>query len=238
MKRSVVVYLVAAMTVASGLTEGLAAPRGGSSAGKDYLISSEALAGWRCGAYGGTGNREVEIDHFDRDMRTSMGAAYAGYAVVPWLSPYVSVGVSKTKFDEASSEGNEAALGLGANLNLLNHEILDPALFEDRLCINGAVQYEAMGAKLYDDDVQWSDLSAWLTVSIVNDLTGSKIFAPMSIALFGGPMFSYLIGDVEAKDLVGFTAGIEVFLTQRVSFDVRAESIGDTSVWGGIDVRF
>ena len=68
---------------------------------------------------------------------------------------------------------------------------------------------------------------------------GNKFFNPNSIAIYGGPMFSYIQSDdIEADKEFGFMAGVEVFVSESISLDAGIRQFDGTGFEGGIHIRF
>ena len=133
----------------------------------------------------------------------------------------------------------EFEYGAGLRLNILDHEIPDPTLFENRLRITAGAQYTWTQA---DQDLypwKWEELVADLTVSIVNDIEGNALYLPNSIALYVGPVLSIIRSDtIKADDKFGYSAGVEVYFTECVSFDLGIQKLDDTGYVGGLHIRF
>jgi len=174
-------------------------------------------------------------------MKSSRYAAYVGYDMVRWLTTYAVFGQSKTRLDDFEYGSSKALYGLGIRFNLLEQEILDPTLFEDTIRVHGSVQYVATGGEFLREEMNWRELDAALILSIVNEVEGNKDYLPFAIAVFVGPLYSNITSNddlQEEGDTLGIIGGLEVFYTQRVSFDVGVESFDATGYFGGINVRF
>jgi hypothetical protein len=230
-----VIFVVAVLLANSALVLS-AAPMGTSSEARDYLRTVEDLDPVICGLYGTY--RERDVDGGQR-MKSRRLMAYVGYHLKPWLMTYVTGGKSRTKFGEHSDyAGSEFEFGLGARLNLLDHDIMEPALFEDTVRIHAVCEH-IMGSSDSDRrDVDWSELSAALTFSIVNEVDGNKFFLPETVTLFAGPLYSSLHRDLEEDDDLGIVGGMEVFLNTRVSVDATVEHLGEPSFSAAVNLRF
>jgi hypothetical protein len=223
------VALLCISTIAS------AAPVASSNLGREYLIGSSGLENWSAGIYGGTFQREITFNGFDTELESNRGYFYLGYDVMRWMTPYAALGVSDSKIGGVSGESAEFAYELGVHFNLIDHEMMDSTLMEDRVRVNANVSYGATEAS----DVRWSELTASLTAGLVNDLDGNKTFVPESIGLYLGPVFSYIRSDeIEANNEVGLLVGLDFYVTPRVVLDINAIIIDDTSVFGGLHFRF
>jgi hypothetical protein len=84
-------------------------------------------------------------------------------------------------------------------------------------------------------------LKASLTASLVNHVAGSKLFLPESIAIFAGPAYSETMNDDiddSPDEQIGFTGGLEVYQTKRVSYYARLDDFDKTGYAVGVNVRF
>lgn len=234
-------FCVAGTRVVSAL------PIANSNAGRRYLLLTGELSRWSCGIYYEDGEREVEVRGMDTMMQSRKGLVYVGFDVMSWCTAYAIAGPNKTKFGDSDYSDNELEYGGGANVNLLDYDILSPTLYEDALRINAGAQYTFTESEWRGRDVEWRELLATLTVSIVNDLDGNKFFLPESIALFGGPVFSYIDSSsisgvdgtsLKANDKMGFTAGLEFFVTDTVTFDVKLKKFDSESYAAGLHFHF
>lgn len=240
MKKCKVLIYVVVFLVAGKFSPLFAVPIGDSNLGRKYLVTAEDLGNWCCGLYSSSRDRDVQSGGKTLPMKSHTMAGYVGYSYKPWFITYVVIGNSKTKIGFSGHPNSESEYGFGMLFNILDHDILDPTLFEDRIRINAGWQYSASKTQWgAGNKTKWRELSASLTVSIVNDIVGDKRYYPMSIALFAGPIYSDIMSSsIDEKEKFGFTAGLEVFYTQRVSFYCGIENFGDDAFMGGVNVRF
>jgi len=209
------------------------------------MISGQSLHNWAFGIYGESWTREVDVGGADLDMEHSRVMAYAGYDILPGVTFYVTGGMGISDIDDQGAADGEAEYGAGLNFNLFDHEILDPTVFDDRIRINGCVQ-GTYGSTEYDpengelSELKWQEVYASLTLAVVNDCAGNKFFAPMSISLFVGPVYSaFLGGDVETDRNFGVTAGMEVFCSLNATLTAGVLSFGeDIGYTAGLHLRF
>jgi len=218
-----------------------AGPRGGSNRGRDYVVGSQALDPWSAGAYFHSRERQVRVGRFDPLMKLNEYMVYAGYDVRPFWTVYASIGESKTKFERYDYDDSELVYGLGTQLNLFDHEIEDPFILEDRLRINAGGDYTVRETEWIGGNLEWQELTGYLTLSIVNDVEADKRYYPDSIAVFGGPMYSDILGD-DIKDSsgerFGYVVGFEVFATKRLSLHALMEAFEDNGYSVGINLCF
>jgi hypothetical protein len=220
-------------------------PVGHPNSTRNYIIGLQSLHYWSAGIYGEGYDRGITVNGVDRMLTRTRVMGYVGLDVLPWVTLYGTAGSSTLKFGSAE-EANDAEFeyGGGLNINVLDHEVLDPALFEDRLRINANVSL-VRGRTAWDRPVgvqefEWDEVSASVIFSIVNDCEGEKKFVPNSVTIFGGPIYSdYMGSEIEVVDQVGFMAGLEIFYSLSFSFNVGIMSYGGESGYtGGVHVRF
>ncbi|MDP6490801.1 MAG: hypothetical protein QGG69_03390, partial [Kiritimatiellia bacterium] len=94
-------------------------------------------------------------------------------------------------------------------------------------------------AEWLGSEVRWQEGTAFITVSIVNDTTGNKIFNPNSVAVYVGPFYNYIDSDdIRLEDDFGFMAGIEVFMTDHITLDLGLRHMDAMTYEGGVHIRF
>jgi hypothetical protein len=231
---------------ASYVTTSFAAARSPSNLSREHIVSSAPLSNWSTGLYYDNAEKEVELKNGSRQLlKSSKTMVYIGYDVLPWFAPYVVAGQNDAKIGYFNSSYEDGSLqyGLGAMFNLLDHEVADPTLIEDRLRLTAGVEYSWTSTDYLNDELEWTALDASLTASIVNDVAGNILFSPDSIAFFGGLIYSKwggsdIKGATSNTDEVGYTLGLEVFYTPSVSFSVRGNFLEHTGLTAGINLRF
>lgn len=234
MKKEAVIALVALISISA-----LAAPRTGNPNGKDYYLGAEIIAGWSCGIYSDNRDRDIDIDRLTTSMDTEKIGVYAGYDVKPWMTAYLSSGTARTKIGNFSDTDGNSEFAFGAIFNLLSYDIMAPTLMEDLINVNACVQLTWGEASWGNESVDWQELYGSLTLSVINEVSGNKLYLPQAIALFFGPVFSDLYSSsFDERDKTGMTAGIEVFYTDRVTFNIGVEKFDSARVVGGLNVHF
>lgn len=206
--------------------------------GRNYLVSAADLTRWSGGILGSVRKRDVEVERFDYTLKSTRYLIYVGYDFMSWATAYGIGGRSVSKMGSGAYENASAEIGGGVRFNILEHEILSPTLVEDMIRINCGVQYTMSGTDWRGTDLDWGELYGWLTLSLINELDGNKLFVPWSIALYGGPIYSDFFSDVDANETLGFTAGLEVLYTDRVSLHAGVEHFDEQSFAGGVQIRF
>ncbi|MBN1556604.1 MAG: hypothetical protein JW951_00500 [Lentisphaerae bacterium] len=234
------------LTVAVFLTVGSMVPlraqiAGAGNEGRRYLAPMADLSRWSAGFRFGTRERDVTTDSsiFVERMKRTTATGHVGYRPLRWLTAYALLGGSWTRFGAADYGDMEPEVGFGLAANLLDHDIMAPALFEDRIKIDVGCHYAmAQTDTETGRSLDWNEVSAQALFTLVNDVTGSKLYSPYSIGLFVGPVYSALMGDVEEEDALGATAGLQVFSRDRVSFTLGVEYFDAESFFGGINVDY
>ncbi len=199
------------------------------SAGRKYYFAARDLQPWSAGVYVKSGKRDIRQGSID----TTRFALYAGYDYFPWVTTFAKVGSNNTSIDTVvptTDDEFNMELGFGQRFNIFHHEILDPDLFENRILVNAAWEFSTTQARRGNRDQDFRELQASVTLSLVNDVVGSKLYLPHSIGLFAGPTFSLIdTSGASTRNDFGVIAGLEVFLTKRVSFHASMEQIGSGS---------
>jgi hypothetical protein len=216
------------------------APIGNSNQGRDYLVSTAMLSPWSFGIFGEGGTREVEWKDsgFPLELESRKLMVFLGYDVIRWITPFVAFGVSDMEFGGSQGGDTELELGAGLHLNLIDQEIMDPTLYEDKLRLTANLYYSQSETTWLSNTAKVNEFSANLLLSLVNDIEGHKEYLPYSLALFAGPSFSAISGDVRETQEVGFIIGLDVFYTKRVSFNFAFEKYEQETITSGINVRF
>jgi len=243
MKKSILSLIVVVMSAGSLM----AGPRTSSNAGLNYLSTAGEAGRWSVGTYYDVYNRNVTVKDtgFKTTLKDSRAMAYAGYDLNSWITAHLDAGSGKATLGGDDNGGREMQYGLGMNMRLLDHEVADTTLMEDRFTLNA--DWDLSYSKTENaagDDIKWGVFNASLTAGIVNDIAGYNTFyTPDAIEIFAGPVFSSVIGsDLESSgggsDQVGLCAGVEIFYTTSVSLNIRYTHINDNDICGGLNVRF
>jgi hypothetical protein len=216
-----------------------AIPTAGELSGQYYLVEATDLNSWHVGLYGRGHERKLKDDGRKIELEVNRGLAFAGYDVFSWFTLYGLAGVSEMKLSHGNWSSDKAGeFGLGAWLNLLDHDAMDFNELCDRFRIQAALQYSVIS----NDHVDYGEFSANLTFGIVNEIRGSKEFWPENIALYAGPCLNIVHCDdydQERDDELGMVFGLDVQLSRRVSFGGSIEVYQDDRAYGGtVSVRF
>lgn len=241
MKKSIgCTAVTAAMMTVTSLT-GFAVPMNGSNDAMNYMFKAPDLSRVSVGVYYGKQERDITIDKsdFSTEMTELRLIGYVGFDIFKWMNVYAVGGNSSVEWERAPDSDSGVVLGGGISINLLNHFIREPVPMEDAFRINVGVQSLANEVEFASKTLRWVETSAALTFSIVNHTTGDKSFRPESIALYAGPSLSILhSSEFEAKTEGGAVGGIEIFMTDSCSLDLRAEVYDRAGITAGINLRF
>lgn len=239
MKERIFIISVVVLLVAGSFSTLLAVPIGSSNLGREYYTGVSDLDQWSCGFYYNLRDRHIRAAGQQYLMKSRKLAGYVGYDFKPWFTTYGMLGSNETEIEPTVTSGASSEYGFGMIFNLLDQEILAPTLFEDRIRVNAALQYTKTKAVWVGRSTKWRELFASLIISIVNDLDGNRLYLPISISLFGGPIYSNMTSSsFNESDSLGFTAGLEVFFTDKVSFYVGTERFDSDAFMTGVNVRF
>jgi len=237
--KKLLLLLVAVPLLLAAAHHVVAAPVANSNLGREYLIGSDSLENWSAGLFTRMGERVISRRGAEVDLEFTKGMAYVGYDVLRWITPYVALGIGDAEIADVDSDGSESELAFGVHFNILDQEIMDPTLVEDRLRINANIYLGMTEATVDGSTLQWEELAANLTVSIVNDLGGNRSYLPYSIAIYAGPAYSdYRSDDFDMEEAFGFVGGLEIFHTKRISSDVSMEKFESEAFTASINIRF
>ena len=216
-------------------------PISSSNLGNEYLVRGKDLSKFSIGRYGLQSEREIEWEGsgVTQTLESSKVLGYVGYDLLRWVTLYAVGGQSESKFGNADTADAETEYGIGFRANILNHFIREPVPLEDVVRLNLSAQYTRAEAEVGGMDLEWEDISVAATIGLVNHTEGLKYYAPESISLYIGPMYSvFESDDFKAKDEIGAVAGIEIFFMDTIVLDLKVQQFEETSVGGGINFRF
>lgn len=215
---------------------------GQSNEAREYMVSLDDMHSWSCGFYYKTLDRDL-AGGWQRQVSMTRDMFYVGYDPIDWLTLYVNGGIGKTKVDKDES-ANNGVFGAGARLSIIDKEIMDPTLIENRLRVTAGMEYTATQAQVRYEKTDFNEFSANLLLTLSNDLEGNKDYLPNSIALFIGPEYSnYMTDDdtIDEAEALGLLYGMQVFYTESVSLNLSASMYDEAGASGfnaGVHVRF
>ncbi len=220
---------------------GWSVPLGRSNEPMDYLLKTPSLNGFTAGAYFGLIKQTLRLNGAvsDLELQASRVTGYVGYELFRGFSVYVIGGANEVELSGTASTDSEAVFGGGFSVNLLNHFFREPVPMEDAIRINAGAQFLTTKAGFGGIAAEWDEITAAVTVSLVNHTDGNKYYTPESIAIYAGPAFSYLRSKhFESKGDVGVTGGLEIFFTDSMAIDLRVEQFDSISFSAGVNYRF
>ncbi len=241
MKKLYLTLFVTVVAIAASSLSLLAMPISSSNIPFDYIVSGRDLAFLSVGAYGVSAKRDIEWDGFGNTQKLSMRNfyGYVGVDLQKWITIYGLIGQSESKFGEMPYGDAENSYGGGIRLNLLHHFIREPVPMEDVVRVNLGAQFVRNEAESGFSTVEWDEVSAAVTMGLVNHTDGNKLFTPESIGFYAGPIYSTFVSDdFEAKDEFGIVAGMEIFFMDTITLDIELQHFEKTSVGGGINFHF
>ena len=239
MKKLILTSLVVvlALSCTSGTAQAL--PIGDSNEMLQFFAPASDLSRFSAGVTTRLREGDVTLDSGGTmNLEAERVAGYIAYDLLRWLTVYGTIGSTDTTLGATSTGDSETEWGGGVRVNLLNHDLEDPLLMENRILVYGTVEYTVTEAQFSRQDVDYGDLEASLYVSIVNDIEGSKLYAPNAIGLFAGALYSQLSGDLENEDDTGYSAGLAIYFSEKVAFEFAAEDVGDSGYSAALHVRF
>lgn len=228
-KYTLAILTVALVAMTSSLA--LAYPTGSSLQEADYSVWGKDLHRWSFGAYTKSAKQLVTMRFAQTEALVTHSFGYIGYDVLRGVTPYLAVGVGDLSYASRSGEFEGTDVGAGVHFNIMDYDILDPFLMENRFRIYGGLLY------LYNDEFQ--ELSGSLLFGLLNDCEHTKRLGIHSVEVFGGVLFSNVMGieNQETEDLLGFTAGLDLFVTYHMSIQVSLDHFNTTEYSAGLNVR-
>lgn len=232
---SFVTVLIFSMFGANQATQ--AAPMGVAQHPGGYFLGDEDLGRWMMGVYYLDRERDIRTLGSLTSLQTVKKMGYVGFEIIYGMSGYVILGSTQTQFEGMHITDTHSEFGFGLQFNILDHEIPDPTLMEDRVRINATLQYTKCGADWIATEVDWEEIYGSITVSFINDIEGNKYFHLNSIGFFFGAIYSDLISSsVDEESSFGYCAGVDLFLTEKTSLEFGTETLDSGSVFGAFHV--
>jgi opacity protein-like surface antigen len=227
-----------------------AGPISGSNENYDYLMGGSDFSKFSIGVYSKKRALLVgaEPGFTEYEMTMKKTTAHIGYDILRWATVYALGGVADTRLDTGyypagyhqDYNGDEVELGAGVMFNLIDHDIADPSLIEDRIRVNASFEYTSCKStwRYATATVDWTELFASLTVSIVNQIHGNRQYWPNSIGFFAGPIFSHIeSSSLEHDGDSGFMAGMSIVYSENLTFDFGFERLESEGYVVGVNIR-
>ncbi len=236
------ISLLACVAVATAMTTSTFAltPTGRDTGTINFGGVGENLNAWHLALYAGTSTRKVENNHnLDIDIDFKRFNMVLGCDLTRWMTVYGLVGMMKANSDSWGEDNDRANLfGVGVWANLMESDQL--SLFTDvsTYRVNTGAEYSFAAF----DDFSWSQLDAFLTFELVNELNECPFILPETVGLFFGPIISYIISDdyeATSGNTVGITLGVSMMFTDDTYATLAGDFYSDdSSVYGMVGVRF
>ena len=217
----------------------VAAPRAATSAGENYLVTERDLSGWSIGLFGNSRERDVTLDKTlsTTTLDETRVLGYVGYSLFSWVSVYLYGGQTDATLARQNSTGT--VTGGALEFNLLSQLLMDPGLEEDHFRVHSTVSYTSSEAESGLATWEFNEVEANLTFSIVNELSGNKLFLPQAIGLTAGGLVSVLQGDLEENgDSVGYLLGLDFLWTDHITMTIGVDSLDSTGTFASINLLF
>lgn len=214
------------------------------SGSREALIVSDGIEGWSLGVDGASIRRDAKIAGFLDKLEATSYGGFVGWRGVPWLTLYTVLGQADADLGvDTLGDGFYWALGLQATVWQM--DMLDPEFLSGRWSIRFGAEYAS--ADLASGE--WQDVSASLRLQyeIFVESVEATQKIPYSLALYAGPMYSGLDGNVsvngfredfEADQEVGIVAGIELSISHNVLLGIGAEYFDDVTWVGSLRYKF
>lgn len=238
-KQAIISLVVVSLTLSISTSITHASPVADSKLEREYLVSDREFSKWCFGVFTLNRKRDVRLQNWDRKFATSSVFMYLGYDILPWLTAFGAAGSTEAEIENLHETDRQGEFMAGFNANILDQAILDPLLMEDRLLLNASAYISSGRANWSGSDTFWTEFNVEATLTVVNDVDGSKLFFPEAIAIYAGPIFSNIqTSAFDEEDKIGYTAGMATYLTKRVSLDFGANTFSDSAYFAGLHVRF
>ena len=215
------------------------APIAGNPNSGAYLMPAPDLSRWSGGVYVHARVRNVNVGGVHLPLYSKRTAGYLGFDVLSWLTVYGTLVDGSHKVGYGTTSGNNE-YGGGVLLSLLNDEIFAPTVLEDVLRLNATIQYTEGDIFLFNKSVPFHEVYGALTLHIINEIDGNKLYWPDAIGLFIGPVYSTVKADnLREEQSAGFNLGLEFFFTDRITMNFGTEQIDAQNKYlYGLHIRF
>ncbi len=207
---------------------------------REHLVADRDASAWSCGLLSLNRIRDVRRNRSIYELETRSIFAYLGYDILPWLTAYGAAGNTESELTPiVGTDDSRTEYMIGVNANLIDQSILDPLLMEDRIGVHASAYLSRGSGDWGFTEAKWTEFNVQATASIINDIRGSRIFWPEAISIFGGPIYSEITSSAfDVEENFGFTAGMEIYFTKRVSINAGLDNYDDSSFFAGLHVRF
>ena len=218
-----------------------AAPIGTSNNSYNYLLGANNLEKFSGGIYAKERNKKISVQGLDMKLKSRKVMTYLGYDVHRAITAFAMLGSTDQRIEPSTTYGSkETEWGGGLTFHLMDHDLADAGLLENRIRLNLGIEYTRSQMDwAFAEEAKWDELFSSLTVSIVNDIEGSKQYFPNSIALYLGAIYS----DMESTSFkgsgeAGFTMGFQFFMTEKTSVEFGFENLDSRGYVVGMNFGF
>lgn len=214
----------------------------------NYLKTPDSLDRWSVAAIFQNVQREVRIGALEQNIKIRRYVGQVGVNLFEWITIYMEGGSVQLSREFTSADDREKIEGtwsVGTQIRLLEHSFIHPMLIEDRVSIEADVSYSEFTSGFLGSELDWEEFTTRLTVSLINDVDGTRGYSPEEVRIFAGPIFSTIQGtyhtfgspELSEVDDVGFAGGIDIMFTRHCSL-IWAAEIYDSKVTQGLGVYF
>ena len=254
MKRQIALLIsIIGCVLLVNINTSIASPIIGSNENYEYLLGGSDLSKFSIGAYARERNLKVRptptYGMVDYKMKMEKVMGFVGYDIVRWGTLYGIFSSTDTRLDSGENipfrhemfNGEETEYGAGFLINLIDHDIADPTLIEDRIRITAGIEYTSCSTywNLASAEVRWKELYASMRISLINQVQGWKEYWPHAIAIYGGPAYCSIdSSSLDSGGDAGFIAGVEIYYSERISFDFGCEQLDAMGYNVGFTLKF
>lgn len=214
------------------------------SGSREALFVSDGIEGWSLGVDASSIRRDLAIEGFLDGLESTTYGGFIGWRGVPGLTLYTVLGHADANVGvDALGDGFYWSLGFQATVWQL--DMLDPEFLSGRWSIRLGAEYASADLS----SGEWQDVSASLRLQyeIFVESVEATQKIPYSLALYAGPMYSGLDGNVsvngfgedfEADEDLGLVAGIELSISHNVLLGIGVEYFDDVTWAGSLRYKF
>lgn len=194
--------------------------------------------------------RGIDVDGvpLTGDFEADHLRGYLGYDMLPWMTVFVSAGATELKGGTWSDTDYDLSVSAGLHGYLWEGDVLTPAFAAGRMSIKATMEIGRYSADSNAGGSDWIEFVAALPFGyeIFERYPVGKSGLSTSLALYAGPAFSYLDGDVavlpgvtssfSSDQELGALAGADVYFSPVVSIGGYALIMDEVSY--GATARF
>ncbi len=232
--------LIACVAVATALTTSTFAvtPASRDTGSINFASIGNDLSGWHLAMFAGSSTKYMENDrNIETEIDFTRFNVILGYDVMRWLTVYGLVGAMKEETGLYSKENDTQGLfGVGVWADLIESDQLSRLSDVSSYRLTSGAEYSLANF----DDFTWSQIEAFLTFELINELNRTSFIMPETIGLFFGPVVSYVLSDeYDAGDNIGVTVGLNMTMTDDTYITVAGDFYADDrAIYGMVGVRF